>query len=447
MGQDLTPSSFAKEYIEHQTVNYSSLRWAKTQGTNNKKIKLDSIWTKYQAPSTYQERKDYYQYNSKNQFIEAITQELDLNTGKWLNKQKTKFLFDTITNTTTMNHYLGDTLNNWFMNFTSTQQVDTVNHMITEKYWTLLPNKVINYINQIYYNSDGLISVKHIYYHFDSISQTFRMQSKQSYLYNNQLRPIELFTEITDNTINKIVSTTKTIYRYTNDSLLSEQTYYRLDSVSNKWNPTEKNTYKYDSYGNLLEKTSYYFEASTWSEAWKTSYVYDINNNCTFMIIYWNNNLSKLWEPFYKWEQIYDNNYGLEDLNLPKGPMYGTGFGLLNNKHLVSNRKHYIYKYGKWLKEDEHVFYYSRDNTTETINYEGDIRVYPNPASDYIMIEARNCYNNSVLYIYDAIGKLVIQHNLSENKKVPVYFLSRGVYTFSVKTEDTVLTGKFIIMR
>jgi hypothetical protein len=63
------------------------------------------------------------------------------------------------------------------------------------------------------------------------------------------------------------------------------------------------------------------------------------------------------------------------------------------------------------------------------------------------MIELKNSYNNSILYIYDAQGRMVIQHNLSIDKKVPVQSLSQGVYLFSVKSENKVFTGKFTILR
>ncbi len=448
MGQIPTTALLEKELNEHQEVNYSALCWAKTQGINNKKVKLDSIWTKYQKSIGYKESKEYYRYNSKGQFIETITRHLNSRTGKWENIQKTEFLFDTITNTTTKNHYLSDTLNNWFMNFISTQQVDNLNHMTIEKYWTIQPDSGISHIKEMYYNSDELISTILEYYHFDSISQTFKTRGERNYLYNNNLQLIELKSAVYDNISNKLRYANKTLYSYSNDSLLNKEIYYSWDSISLNWKPYSKYTYKYDSNGNLLERTTYNYDANTWSEHWKSNYVYDINNNRTFKIAYWNNNISKLWEPDYKWEQIYDNNYESEELLLPQAPMYRTGYDLLSNKHIVSNRKHYEYFNGSWRKYDEHTFYYSNlNNARENIYYETDIRVYPNPTSDYIMIELKNSYNNSIIYIYDAQGNMVIQHNLSNDKKINVRSLSQGVYLFSVKSENKVFTGKFTILR
>ena len=449
MGQIPTTDLFEKELKEHQEVNYSSLRWAKeTQGINRNGIKLDSIWTKFEASRVFPESKELYRYNTKGQFVEAIVRGFNSFTGKWINKQKTELIYDTINSITTKNQYFLDTLNSWYINYTSTQQIDLINNKIIEKRWRMHPNKVINFVIETYYNSDGLDSTSLLYSNLDSNSQTFKSRSKRSYLYNKNLKLIESKSEAFDNISNKLQFASKTIYSYVNDSLLGKQIYYRWDSISLKWTPSSKSTYKYDSNGNLLEKTNYSKDASTWSESWKTNYVYDINNNRTFEISYWNNNINKLWEPRYKWEQIYDNNYELEDLILPQAPMFGTGYELLSNKHIVSNRKHYEYDNGSWKKYDEHTFYYSNlDNVRETIYYETDIRVYPNPTSDYIMIELKNSYNNSILYIYDAQGRVVIQHNLSIDKKVPVQSLSQGVYLFSVKSENKVFTGKFTILR
>jgi len=449
MGQVPSTALFEKELKEHQNINYSSLRWAReAQGIKTGNIKLDSIWTKFQSYRVYSESKEYYRYNSNGQFVEEIVRDFNSKTEKWINKQKTELIYDTINSITTKNQYLWDTLNGWFMYDISTQQIDLINKKIIGKQWKMQPNKVIINISETYYNSDGLDSASLLYFNLDSNSQTFRFRREESYLYNKHLKIIELNSAVFDNISNKLQYTYKTIYSYSNDSLLSKQVFYSWDSTSLKWSPYSKYTYKYDSNGNLLETSHYSKDANSWIKTWKSKYVYDINSNRTFEMFYWKNIGNNLWEPTYKWEQVYDNNYELEDLILPQAPMFETGYELSSNKHIVSNRKHYEYSNGSWKKYDAHTFYYSKlNNVKETIYYEADIRVYPNPTSDYIMIELKNSFKNNILYIYDDQGRMVIQHNLSDDKKIPVYFLSQGEYLFSVKSENKVFTGKFIILR
>lgn len=69
------------------------------------------------------------------------------------------------------------------------------------------------------------------------------------------------------------------------------------------------------------------------------------------------------------------------------------------------------------------------------------VKVFPNPANDYIQISKVN--ENSKFIIYAADGKLVAKGNLV-NGKTKVSQLPKGVYLLTIETDDAIVKTKFI---
>ncbi len=71
-----------------------------------------------------------------------------------------------------------------------------------------------------------------------------------------------------------------------------------------------------------------------------------------------------------------------------------------------------------------------------------DIKVYPNPASDYIQIERQNVREEEQFTLIDMLGKQVLIRNLnSENETIDVSGLAKGNYTFIIGNS----TGKIVL--
>ncbi|MCJ8154571.1 T9SS type A sorting domain-containing protein [Chryseobacterium sp. SSA4.19] len=78
---------------------------------------------------------------------------------------------------------------------------------------------------------------------------------------------------------------------------------------------------------------------------------------------------------------------------------------------------------------------------TSDTQYDADIYIYPNPASDYINIKTQD--KIGPVEIYDVSGKLVLK-DLSGKNQVAVTSLQTGTYFLTVKIKDRLINKKFI---
>jgi len=71
------------------------------------------------------------------------------------------------------------------------------------------------------------------------------------------------------------------------------------------------------------------------------------------------------------------------------------------------------------------------------------IRVYPNPATDYVLVDSKDLSTNASIRIYDTFGRMVINQPI--NGKVSVKNLSNGIYFYTINNDGKVATGKLIV--
>jgi hypothetical protein len=92
-------------------------------------------------------------------------------------------------------------------------------------------------------------------------------------------------------------------------------------------------------------------------------------------------------------------------------------------------------------------FYTATINSIEENATPNAIKIYPNPAQDFVIITSNQLIkSNTVVSVYDITGKL-ISEDVSEsnnNFKLNVSTLNAGVYFIQVKNDDGIFTQKFI---
>jgi plastocyanin len=71
--------------------------------------------------------------------------------------------------------------------------------------------------------------------------------------------------------------------------------------------------------------------------------------------------------------------------------------------------------------------------------------MFPNPASDNIIIQLPSGTENATAQFYDYLGRLALSKKVTRTKnKVAVHSLSKGVYILKVVTEDKIGSQKFV---
>ncbi|MEI6753719.1 MAG: MBG domain-containing protein [Paludibacter sp.] len=84
-------------------------------------------------------------------------------------------------------------------------------------------------------------------------------------------------------------------------------------------------------------------------------------------------------------------------------------------------------------------------STPSVNNGNATFKVYPNPASDFIVLE---CAENAAISIYDLIGNLVLNSKLAGNSvKLDVSKLPVGSYYIVINRNNTLISNKLLINR
>ena len=76
-----------------------------------------------------------------------------------------------------------------------------------------------------------------------------------------------------------------------------------------------------------------------------------------------------------------------------------------------------------------------------------DFAMYPNPASNYVLLSIPEKLDNKIITIYDNSGKLILQTQLSNDtneSQIDISKLSRGVYILNFKSDQKSWTKKLI---
>ncbi len=74
-----------------------------------------------------------------------------------------------------------------------------------------------------------------------------------------------------------------------------------------------------------------------------------------------------------------------------------------------------------------------------------NVRLFPNPAGNFLFVSYKNIEEEPELEIHDITGKLILNKRISSNEKVNVESLKSGVYIVNIRSMNKVYTGKLIV--
>lgn len=92
------------------------------------------------------------------------------------------------------------------------------------------------------------------------------------------------------------------------------------------------------------------------------------------------------------------------------------------------------------------TYYYSDPGVTGINNVgSAEVRVYPNPATEFIMFEGIETVGTACIELFDIQGKIVLSQVINNRQKVTVQHLSQGLYLYKYSVDNKTYTGKLII--
>ncbi|MCD4725686.1 MAG: T9SS type A sorting domain-containing protein, partial [Bacteroidales bacterium] len=227
---------------------------------------------------------------------------------------------------------------------------------------------------------------------------------------------------------------------------LTESLAYDWEESTSLWVVDWKDEYSYDATGNLTEILSYYWNESTsqWVACWKDEYSYDAAGNLTEYLSYdWNESISQ-WVVDWKQEYTYNNSYSFDELLLP----YYDDFFILHFRHMLTESISYYWDdfVNQWILDYKGTFFYSEKNINNISDLSVmDIKIYPNPATEFVVFDVNSTSKTAIVEIFDINGKKVLHQELSDNKQISVSHLNRGLYMYKLIHNSTIYSGKIMI--
>ncbi len=101
--------------------------------------------------------------------------------------------------------------------------------------------------------------------------------------------------------------------------------------------------------------------------------------------------------------------------------------------------------------EDDFWVFEIKDTTTNIADNQisaHEIKVYPNPAQDYVLFELNECSTNGVIQIVNIFGQEVTMITVKQEKTVwDVRQVKGGIYFYKLEIEGKVLSGKIVVQK
>jgi len=380
-------------HIEIEHNNKSVLKY----NDNGYLIKEYQIYNYKTGDDYIKARLLQYEYDNSGNRIEKLSQNLQSSTNSFINNSQELFYFD---------------------------QNNNIKKAIKRK-WSSLLKKWVNE-NKWDYEFDEMNNETKFFrtkWNLDSLKWMNEFRGILEYDENGNR--ISYFIQRWHNIKQKWGNINKYFYTY-NDNFISTGYYSQIWSSSDqKWENFNKYIYKYDNFDNriLFIKQKWGKSENEWLNIFKRKKEYNSKNI-----------LQKTTE--LEWSES-ENIWVNDNLNL---------YIFDINENLIQElEKKWDTTLVKWNTDKKIDYFWSQFETTslEKTN-RNDFFIYPNPATDYLVIQSElNLYHNDV-FIYSTAGNLVYQTKMNNNNKVNLESISPGIYYLKINTENSKYIEKLI---
>jgi hypothetical protein len=318
-----------------------------------------------------------------------------------------------------------------------------------------------------HYVTNGRIDYE-LAYRMDSATSTWQLEYKTEYSYNAQNLVDEIVEFFWDyGAWNK---SHRSVMAYNADNTISQET--NDFWTGSAWEPSSMMSYDYTSNGLLDEVNYYYWQYNYWFNAMRFSYTYNANNKLTAEVMYsWNGGTSSFepnekmeydyntygdaktfirsnwtgtgWEYGEKEERTFGTQWAFSDLILP--PIFEDIDFQQYFTHKLNTLEFFEFMNNAWVSEDLYDLYYS---TVQYVGLDEDVapatNLYPNPVTEWLIIDIEPALENGVLNLYTTSGTLVKKVSIEASTKIYVGNLPAGMYVWQYTSGDVVNTGKLI---
>lgn len=337
--------------------------------------------------------KDESKYNSQNELVELITSQKDLSTGLYVNDEKKEYT------------YANDTL-------VTTLRYSEWNETVGE--WELYNG------NNYFYNEENVLQYT-VVLEMDTISNSLVFHSRKEYVYDEAGVTETQFNTLWDPITEQWIPEDKVEFTRNAENQLTYQSAFSWDSLSNNWIAINASHNDYDTNGNLIKYLLQYIDDST-----------------------------NILTDFERYDYSYDETVWFADLIYPGASEYER-YSNLNSlpqyPNMMLTQTFSERKDNELVATEIFTFFYSEGEHTSIPKFatENKLKVYPNPASEYVQFEINNSLESCTVEVYNMAGNKVIIKQLTDNKQLNVSQLKAGLYIYKVIQGTKAYKGKFMV--
>jgi hypothetical protein len=302
------------------------------------------------------------------------------------------------------------------------------------------------------YNSDGTPDSVLISLWIENKGGWIKL-SKDEYQYDDQGREILLTSFTWDPSTGEVAYGGQVDYVYNADSLNTIISSL-WDRVNEKWIPANKKDYT-EAFN--IETLTAYYSWDSMSDQWKGSSKYEKGISDSGIV---------LWEIYSEWDDnasLFVPTDSVEFSNYLNGHVYTQSvWDTLSGSWIFDLKSHDTYNAdgnivldesydwdintSQWKDSEKTTWYYS-EHTYSPVpgTNESQLRVYPNPASEYIVFDLEDMSSPAEICLFDSQGRQVLERSFSGNEPIRLGNLVGGIYLYKVTVGEKVFNGKIII--
>lgn len=375
-----------------------------------------------------QNRTDYYSWDKSNEkWAISVKAEIIYNENYQL---KQFFRYRWMNETGWVNNYRID-----YFYDDSSRVAEVVNYLWLETAGIWRGTNKLEYI----YDDSGKLIINNIY-SWNETASAWDPARKTEKTYNDEGKALEIISYVMDTATNQWRPRIKNNYTYATDRFEIYQSRWNIDSL--QWDYFSKTENILDSDGYVAKVIINYYQEYTGE--FYPSYKDELNRDANFNIYQqvgytWNIDKND-WVRASLKNRLFDLNYGLNDLIIPKG--YGYSNMLKEITLLRPGNTPNSWKY--IAKTDYHYSEQAITGIDETVTTA--LKVYPNPTSDYIFFTfpSADGSRRSFLEIMDLHGRKVLSRMVGNMEPVSLNALKSGTYFYRLSIDEDKHYGKFI---
>ncbi len=228
------------------------------------------------------------------------------------------------------------------------------------------------------------------------------------------------------------------VYTYDANGNVTEELVYRMEN--GQWVYDSKATFAYNAQDYRTEEIYYIHNNGQWEYDDKTLYFFNAWNDMVYSEDYTYNTSSQSWENEIKLNFTHDGNVPYSDLLIPFDDGKGQN-GLFTHKAVSAT----VHQGSNWDYVANLTFFYSDRNVNVSIEEDAALafNLYPNPATDFIILNSAGKIKPESIEIHSLTGQLVKRFEADIPERIRISDLTPGIYLISIYSDNRQFTLKF----